>query len=660
MKPIVIRDFLSFRFVSNPTWSPDGTRAAFVVQQANEADNCYTGDLYLYEAASGDVRRLTALGDAKSYTWTGEGTLLFSALRDKADKAAVEKGELRTVYYEIDPRGGEAVKAFTLPITAAGLTRLEDGRYVVSARHDLNYPDLKGLSEGEKAKALADYTKPAAEVFEELPFWGNGMGYVGGKRGRLYLYDRAADKLTPVTKPQWDANLVDAAFGKLVFKGGPRGAVANFQSGVYVYDIASKKTVCIVKPGKLKTGAAALLDGDTLLLAASYGKEHGTEEYCRFYTVPASGGELTELAYYEASIGGSSVGSDARLGGGRGAQVEDGLFWFISTVEDRADLVTVDRDGTLTTRFSKGGSVDSFDVKDGKVIFAGLQGCGLTELFDGEGNQLTHFNDGFTAAHTVSQPIYHEFTASDGYSIHGWAMKPAGYKAGKKYPAILHIHGGPRTVFGDVYHHEMQVWASAGYFVFFCNPRGSDGRGNEFGNISGKYGTVDYDNIMDFADEMLRRYPEVDPARFGVTGGSYGGFMTNWIIGHTDRFAAACSQRSIANWVSFEHTTDIGYFFTPSQMAATTRTDVEKLWFHSPLQYAPRAKTPTLFIHSEQDYRCWMSEGLSMFSALKLNGTPARLVLFHGENHELSRSGKPQNRIRRMEEILTWFDKYLK
>lgn len=199
-----------------------------------------------------------------------------------------------------------------------------------------------------------------------------------------------------------------------------------------------------------------------------------------------------------------------------------------------------------------------------------------------------------------------------------------------------------------------------GYFVFYCNPRGSDGRGNAFGDISGKYGTVDYQNLMEFADEMLRLYPEVDPARFGVTGGSYGGFMTNWIIGHTDRFAAACAQRSIANWVSFEHTTDIGYFFTPSQISSDTRTDVEKLWWHSPLKYAPNVKTPTLFIHSEQDYRCWMSEGLSMFTALKRNGTPTRLVLFHGENHELSRSGKPQNRIRRMEEIVAWFDRYLK
>ena len=659
-KPVAIRDFLSFRFVSDPTWSPDGSLCAFVVQQAQEAENRYTGDLYLYEAASGAVRRLTALGDAKSYCWTHQNTLLFPAARDKADRDAVEAGELRTVYYEISPAGGEAVKAFTLPVTATGLRQLEGGQFVVSARHDLNYPDLKGLSGEERAKALKEYKSPAAEVFEELPFWGNGMGYTGGKRSRLYLYDRGADKLTPVTRPEWDASLTHAAHGRLVFRGGPWKDVAPFYSGVYVYDIAAKKTTCVIRPGKLKTGPAVLLDRDTLLLAATYGQAYGTEEYCQFYTADIATGKLSKLADYEASIGHSTVGSDARLGGGRGYKLEGEKFWFLSTVGDQGNLMCIDRQGRLSTPFGRGGSVDSFDVRGGRVIFAGFQGQGLTELFDGEGNQLTHFNDAYLEQHEVAVPEYHSFTASDGFEIHGWAMKPHGFRKGRKYPAILHIHGGPRTVFGDVFHHEMQMWAGAGYFVFYCNPRGSDGRGNAFGDISGKYGTVDYQNLMEFLDEMLRAYPQADPKRTAVVGGSYGGFMTNWVIGHTHRFAAACAQRSIANWVSFEHTTDIGHFFTPSQMKATTRTDVEKLWFHSPLQYAPKAKTPTLFIHSEQDYRCWMSEGLSMFSALKRNGTPTRLVLFHGENHELSRSGRPQNRIRRMEEILNWFDHYLK
>ena len=198
-----------------------------------------------------------------------------------------------------------------------------------------------------------------------------------------------------------------------------------------------------------------------------------------------------------------------------------------------------------------------------------------------------------------------------------------------------------------------------GYFVFFCNPRGGDGRGNEFMDIRGKYGTVDYDDLMKFTDKVLETYP-IDSKRVGVTGGSYGGFMTNWIIGHTDRFACAVSQRSIANWFSKFGTTDIGYYFNVDQNASSPWDNPEKLWWHSPMRYANKAKTPTLFIHSQEDYRCWLAEGLQMFTSLKYHGVPARLCMFRGENHELSRSGKPKHRVRRLEEMTQWFEHYLK
>ncbi len=239
-------------------------------------------------------------------------------------------------------------------------------------------------------------------------------------------------------------------------------------------------------------------------------------------------------------------------------------------------------------------------------------------------------------------------------------MKPVDYEEGKKYPAILDIHGGPKTVYGEVFFHEMQYWANAGYFVFFCNPRGSDGRGNEFADIRGKYGTIDYDDLMAFTDAVLAKYPGIDRERVGVTGGSYGGFMTNWIIGHTDRFRAAASQRSIANWVSMGFTSDIGFYFEEDQVSTTPWQDIDKVWWHSPLKYADKVSTPTLFIHSEEDYRCWLAEGLQMFTALKYFGVDARLCMFRGESHELSRSGKPKHRIRRLQEITDWFDKYLK
>ncbi len=215
-------------------------------------------------------------------------------------------------------------------------------------------------------------------------------------------------------------------------------------------------------------------------------------------------------------------------------------------------------------------------------------------------------------------------------------------------------------MYGANFFHEMQVWANSGYYVFFCNPRGSTGRGDEFTDLRGKYGTIDYTDIMEFTEYVLKNYDQIDKDRLGVAGGSYGGFMTNWVIGHTDIFKAAVSQRCISNWISDFGTTDIGYFFNQDEHAATLWDGVERLWEMSPLKHADRVSTPTLFVHSDEDYRCSLSEGLQMFTALKYFGVETRMVVFKGENHHLSRSGKPKNRVRRMEEILYWFDKHLK
>ena len=252
---------------------------------------------------------------------------------------------------------------------------------------------------------------------------------------------------------------------------------------------------------------------------------------------------------------------------------------------------------------------------------------------------------------------------NDGVDLDGWVLKPRDFDPKKSYPGILDIHGGPKTVYGEVFYHEMQFWANEGYFVFFCNPRGGDGRGNEFADLRGKYGSIDYDDIMAFCDEVQTKYPQLDKKRLAVTGGSYGGFMTNWIIGHTDRCAAAASQRSIANWIGFGFTSDIGDDFAKDQMGLGKKGNVwnsmEKLWLHSPLQYLDRCTTPTLFIHSDEDYRCPLSEGYQMYAALQQLGVETRMCGFRGENHELSRSGKPLHRIRRLKEITAWFDSHL-
>jgi dipeptidyl aminopeptidase/acylaminoacyl peptidase len=320
--------------------------------------------------------------------------------------------------------------------------------------------------------------------------------------------------------------------------------------------------------------------------------------------------------------------------------------------------------GTVKPVIDIKGALDHFCLLNDKIIEIAIRSNKLPEIYsfmDGKETQLSNFNTPLLKSLEYMEPEPLTLKREDAPDIHGWVIKPAGFDSEKKYPAILDIHGGPKTVYGDVFFHEMQVWAAAGYAVFFCNPRGSDGRGNEFADIRGKYGTIDYEDIMDFTDLVLEKHPYINPERIGVTGGSYGGYMTNWIIGHTDRFAAAASQRSISNWISKFCTTDIGYFFVYDQGGEATPWDGhDRLWESSPLKYADKAKTPTLFIHSEEDYRCWYPEGLQMFTALKYHGVEARMCMFRGENHELSRGGKPKHRIRRLQEIQDWFDKYLK
>jgi len=661
MKKIEIGSFLDFKFVSNPGFSPCGKQVAFVVQNASLEDNKYKGDLYILDVDTKKTRRLTSGGDAKSYVWTPEGTLLFAAMRDEKLRKKAESGEELTCWYEIDPNGGEAQLAFTLPLTAAGIKPIDSDRYVVSASFDNSRPCLDGLSDDEKKAALEKIKNPSYEVLEEAPFWFNGGGFTSGKRQRMYIYTRSSGELKAVTEPWFDLGGYSINGTKILYKGMEWHGIRDYNkfSGIYLYDVESGENREVVAPGVMRTSFIEFWADDQALVGATTGEVYGNNRYMDFYTLDITTGEFALLAEYEASIGSNSVGSDARLGGGRGSKLVGDRYYFVTTVDDFGYLRYVDRNGAVSDLLTPNGACDSFDIFGDDIITCGLYGNELAELYL-NGEKVTSFNSDWVAEHSISEPEYHSFVASDGFEIHGWALKPVGYEEGKKYPAILHIHGGPRTVFGDVYHHEMQMWANEGYFVFFCNPRGSDGRGNEFGDINGKYGTVDYDNLMEFTDEMLRKYPDIDVTRVGVTGGSYGGFMTNWIIGHTNRFAAAASQRSIANWIAFEHTSDIGPSFTPNNQATTTREDVDKLWWHSPLKYADNCVTPTLFIHSDRDYRCWMVEGLSMFTALKMHGCESRLCLFKGETHELSRSGKPQNRIRRMEEILGWMDKYLK
>ena len=248
----------------------------------------------------------------------------------------------------------------------------------------------------------------------------------------------------------------------------------------------------------------------------------------------------------------------------------------------------------------------------------------------------------------------------DGFTVEGWVLKPHGWKRNKSYPLVLNVHGGPATAWGHAYMHEFHVLAAQGYAVCFCNIRGSTGYGDaQTAGTDGAYGAGDYDDLMAFLDTCLERFGWLDGERAAIVGGSYGGVMTNWVISHTTRFKAAITDRSICNWVSMYGTSDIGYRFVGRELRGTVPQDADRLWERSPLRYAGAVKTPCLIVHSEEDHRCPIEQAEQWFVALKSSGVPVRFVRVPSENHELSRSGRPDRREFRLKEYLDWLAEWL-
>lgn len=665
MENLKLDDFTKYKFLSGIRFSPDGKKTGFVLHQMDVEENKYLSNIYVYNEENNSCTKMTSLDEERSFIWKDNDTIIFPAIRGKKDKERKEKQEKFTSFYEINIHGGEANKVFEIPLNVRSIDFIDEENLLVIASFDLNKPKLDELPQEEKEKALKKMEEEKDyEVLDEIPFWANGAGFTNKKRDRLYIYNLKDKKLTTITDEftNVESARLNREKTKIIVITNSFTDKMPIKSDLYIYDIKEGTFEKLTHEEVFNYSYADFL-GDKIIFAGHDMKSYGINENPHFYTMDLDGRNVERITdeSFDCSLW-NSVGSDCRFGGSRSMVVDGDYLYFVTTEGYNSYINRIDINGNIEKLTGDNGSIDGFDVVDGKINFIGLRGLRLQELYalkNKEEIQLTTFNEWVIKEKKLSKPEHITFE-NDGVTIDGWIMKPVDFEEGKKYPAILDIHGGPKTVYGEVFYHEMQYWANCGYAVFFCNPRGSDGKGNKFADIRGKYGTIDYDDIMKFTDIVLEKYPFIDRDNIGVTGGSYGGFMTNWIIGHTNRFKAAASQRSISNWISKFGTTDIGYYFVEDQQAATPWSDFEKLWFHSPMKYADKVTTPTLFIHSEEDYRCWLAEGIQMFTSLKYHGVEARLVMFRGENHELSRSGKPKHRIRRLEEITNWFNKHLK
>ncbi|AXU67061.1 alpha/beta hydrolase family protein [Clostridioides difficile] len=654
--------FLEYQFISDCQISPDGGYTAFIVKKADIKENAYTSQVYILNNKSGELKQITSINSVGAYAWEDENTILFPALRNEKVKEAVKDGKQCMSYYALSLNGGEAEELFRLPIKGGKLNPIGKGLYAVIDSYDNDRPIVEGLSEEEQQKKINAYNNRHYEHFKEIPYAVNGEGYVSRKRKRLYLYDSNINELKAITAPMFNVVGMKISDGKILYVGQEFKDVKGLKNGVYVFDTNTNTNVCILEKDKYIVKGFELYQNQVILNltdALSYGNGENGD----FYTIDIDTKEMKLLSEHQHHCIGNTVTSDVKMGVGQTTKVDGEYIYYTSTVDMDCIIERIHIPTGKQEKVTQTGSVDFIDVKDGNIVCVAFLGDRLPEVYTVENGTLckkTHLNDHILEEYKISEPEYIESKGSSKWEIQGYVYKPVDYEVGKKYPAVLVIHGGPRLTYGPYFMHEMQVFASAGYFVFFCNPRGSEGRGNAFADIRKQFGDIDYIDFMEFTDTVLEKYTDIDKTKLAVEGGSYGGFMTNWIIGHTNRFAVACAQRSIANWSGMEGTTDIGYYFCKGQTGASHMENHELQWKQSPLAYADKCVTPTLFLHGEKDYRCYMQEAFQMFSALKIHGCPTKLCLFEGENHELSRSGRPKQKLQRLVEMLDWFSVYIK
>ncbi len=648
MKQITIDDFTKIKYLSNPTFSKNGKMYAYNVSVSNLETNSYDSYIYLHKNNT-DIK-LTNGKHELGFFFLDDTNIVFQSDR-KDSKANGSK------FYKISTEGGEAELFLEFPIGVSKLHKLTNGNFLVLGTFDPKWPDLyKG--EEDYIKKSKDYYKENEdyEFIEENPWWWNGSTFTRGVKQALYLFDSESHKLELLSDASLSVGSIYVSNDEkyIYYSATKNSPKLEFNSSnIYSLNLETKTSELIISCNDLNVGEICFLNNEIILIGNH--NEYGMNTNPDFYTFNPSTKEISLRAKFGEAIG-SSVGSDVRYGSGSVLKVVEDTIYFIATIFDSAYLYSY-KDGVITKVIDREGSIDSFDVYKDKLIMVALYDMAPQEIYNEQLSPVTSFNLEFKNEKDIIVPETFNYM-SNGKELHGFVLKPREFDPNKKYPAVFDIHGGPKTVYGPVFYHEMQFWANQGYFVFFTNPTGSDGRGNEFADIRGKYGTVDYEDLMNFCDEVINRYKEIDTTHIFETGGSYGGFMTNWIIGHTNRFKACASQRSIANWASFYGISDIGIGFSRDQQASSIFDDYEKLWFHSPLKYAKNVETPTLFIHSECDYRCPVAEGMQMYTALVDKGIDTKLVYFKGENHDLSRSGKPKHRIKRLEEITNWFIKY--
>jgi dipeptidyl aminopeptidase/acylaminoacyl peptidase len=647
-RPFEPRDITRIRWITDPQISPDGRRVAFVVTMLSEEQDEYLANVWVVDVAGGPPRPFTT-GPRRDTAprWSPDGTRL-AFLSERGDRKT--KAQL----FVMPADGGEPVRLTDLRAGVADPVWSPDGARLafVSRVGGWQEPD----SEEERRRS-----KPA-RVITVLKSRMNGEGWTYDRPTHLFVVDAAGGPPRQLT----DGPLADAEPAW-----SPDGTHLAFASARHPeQDEDDARDVWLVpaaggEPRRLTDTAGPVAipafspDGRTIAFAGRRPRNEAGRNV-RIYAVPVEGGTPACLT---PDLDRSCPASTRLLWSPDGERV---LF----TAEDRGDLAlyrAAARGAPATVRLTRGerwitGLTAS---RDGATLaFTATDPVTPAEVFAGDAGggrerPLTDLNRAWRDEVALAVP--ERFNAERaGFAIDGWVMRPPGAAPGRRHPALLNVHGGPHAQYGAVFHDEFQAQAGAGYVVVYVNPRGSQGYGEAFTRaVVGDWGGGDFADLMAALDEALRRFDVIDPDRLGILGGSYGGFLTSWTVGHTARFKAACSERAVNNQYTMFGTSDIGHWFQVAETGALPWDDMARYVERSPVTYAPAIRTPLLIIHSEDDLRCPIEQAEQLFVALRKLGREVTFVRFPDENHELSRSGTPRHRLERFRFILDWFATHL-
>ncbi len=653
---LTIEDLNKLVSVTQPTLAPNQQEAFFVHTKIDDKENTYQANLWHVDIHSKKMSQWTFGKEKISspiYSQDGKQLAFLSTREDKKQ------------LYVLSTEGGEARKVTSFENGVNNFLWSPCGMkiwFTASIKEGKNFTDERDKEEKKK---------PEPYIVDRMKYKMDGVGLLKQDTFKhIGIIDLETEKVTQYTNGNYNYGLQAISHDgkKMVFSANrAENQDFEFRQSLYMVDVESKIETRIIEEDGYFGGAAFSFDDSKLAFV-------GSERTFKNAT-------HTELYIFDIELGYRQIlteGIDAPVGDYVVADHQQGasapsvvwtkdnhLYFQVSTMGD-VQLYAASLEGEMYPATGDGEHVYGYDVsKSGEFALVTVSTpTKIGELYlqtiaTGERVALTAFNETFENEVELVSAEAIIYKGAKDWDVHGWLMKPAGYIEGKKYPLIVEIHGGPHAMYANTFFHELQLLASQGYGVLYVNPRGSHGYSQQFVDaVRGDYGGSDYEDIMSGLDSVIVENSWIDESRLGVTGGSYGGFMTNWIVGHTNRFKAAVTQRSISNWISFFGVSDIGYYFSDWQIEADM-TDVDKLWHHSPLKYAQYIETPLLILHSEKDFRCPIEQAEQLYITLKQMKKETGFVRFPDADHNLSRNGYPNLRYARLQQITNWFQKYL-